>query len=107
MFVNSTIQNGTIISMKLTSGDEVIAKVVSQGTGIVCVSKPIVLVMTPNGVAFMSFMIGADDNAQLTFNTDQILVMTPAREELKNAYIENTSGIIPASGTIPEGLLIS
>lgn len=109
MFIKKNIEKGSIIAIKLTTGDEIIAKVVSHDVGAdkLVITKPIAVGLAPNGaVAFIPFMIGAKEDAELTFDLrHHIVTYANAREELKNAYIENTSGIIPAGGSMPEGLI--
>ena len=63
--------------------------------------------MTQNGVAFIPYMLGASENAELTFDLrHHIVTYTIAREELKNAYIQNTTGLVTAGpGSVPEGLI--
>lgn len=110
MFIKKNIEKGSILAMKLSTGEEIIAKVISHDVGAdkLVVSKPIAVGMGPNGsVGFMPYMMGlADDGDDLTFNMRyHVVTYANAREELKNAYIQNTSGITPAGGSMPEGLV--
>ena len=109
MLIKQRIELGSIIAMKLVTGDELIAKVVSHdvGANVLVVAKPIAVGMTQNGsVAFMPYMLGLSEGGDLTFNMDKIVTYVNAREELKNAYIQNTTGIVAAgAGSIPGGLI--
>ena len=103
MFFDKKIEAGTIISIKLVSGDELIAKLVALGDKVMRVSKPIAVAMAPNGsVAFIPFMLGADEDAELSFELNKVVTYVTARKELRDAYIQNTSGLVTASeGSIP------
>ncbi len=95
---------GDYVALKLVSGDEIITKIKEINNDEISVSKPIAVIMAPNGaMAFVPFMFGADEESDLIFKTNQVVAMAHAREEFKNAYIENTSGITPAGG-LTDGL---
>lgn len=105
MLIKKNIEKGSIIAIKLVTGDEIVTKVVSHdvGANILVVSKPIAVAMAPNGsVAFIPYMVAAPDDVELTINMDNIVTYADAREELKNAYIQNTTGIVP-TGIVPAG----
>lgn len=109
MFIKKNIEKGSILAMKLSTGEEIIAKVISHDVGAdkLVVSKPIAVGMGPNGsVAFMPYMLGLADDGEIILNMRfHVVTYANAREELKNAYIQNTSGITPAGGSMPEGLV--
>jgi len=109
MLIKKSIEKGSIIAIKLVTGDELVAKVVSHDVGAdsLVISRPIAVGMAPNGsVAFIPFMLGAAEHVEITLNMDKIVAHTTAREELKNAYIQNTTGIVTAgAGSVPDGLI--
>lgn len=108
MLVKKNIKKGSIIAIKLVTGDEIVSKVVSHdvGANILVISKPIAVAMAPNGsIAFIPYMVSAPDDVELTLNMDHIVTQTPARDELKNAYIQNTTGLVAAGSGAPKGLL--
>jgi len=97
MLLNKKIEVGTIISVKLVSGDELITKMVGLDEKVIRISKPIAVAMAPNGsVAFIPFMLGADEDVELTINLAKIVTYVAARKELRDAYIQNTSGLVTA-----------
>jgi len=108
MLLKKKLEKNSIISIKLISGEEIIAKLISNEKDEIVISKPLMIMLTQNGgAAFMPYMLGAEEKAELTLNNNAIIFMTLTRSELKNAYISNTSGIIPAgSDNVKEGSII-
>ena len=104
MLIQQRPEQGTIVAVKLTSGDEIVGKIERINATELVVSKPIAIGISAQGVGFAPFMVSADDDISFTFNLAQVITYIEAREEIKNAYIQSTSGITPA-GSLPEGLI--
>ena len=105
MIVAPKIEHGTVVSLKITSGEELVAKLDAFGSDEVRLSKPFTLAVTPQGIAFVPFLIGADENAKVSIKHPNVIAITPSREEVKSAYIQQTSGLVTASaGSIPDTL---
>jgi len=104
MLIQQRPEQGTIVAVKLISGDEIVGKIERISATELVVSKPIAIGISAQGVGFAPFMVSADDDISLTFNLAQVITYIEAREEIKNAYIQSTSGITPA-GNLPEGLI--
>ncbi len=105
MLITKPPASGDIIAMKLITGEEVIAKLKTDNGTALVVSKPIAVGMSPQGVGFMPFMISADEDAEMVFPSSMVVTHVVVRKELKDAYIQNTSGIVPANGPLPSGLV--
>ncbi len=109
MLLEKKVQVGDIIALKLVSGNELIAKLVSASEYVMIISKPIELGMAAGGgVGFGPFMLGAPEEVQMTIDKSMIVTFVKARKEIKDAYIESTSGIVPVgAGSVPDGLIKS
>jgi len=106
MLIQQKIETGTIVAVKLVGGEEILGKLERQNATELVISKPIAVGLSPQGVGFAPFMISSTDDVSLTFKLEHVVTYTPARKEIKNAYIESTSGITPAgAGSLPEGLV--
>jgi hypothetical protein len=85
---------GEIVSLKLTSGDELVAKLVEETLTEVKIENPIAVAMAPTGgVALIPFMLGIAEKSTLTLKKTDVLVLTKTRRELENAFIEQTTGL--------------
>ncbi len=106
MLLEQKPEKGTVVAIKLISGDEIVGKIERLNATEIVVSKPISIGITPQGVGFAPFMVSVVDDATLVFKLEQVITYAPAREEIKNAYIQSTSGITPAgTSSLPEGLV--
>ena len=105
MLIAPKIETGTVVSLKITSGEEIVAKLDAFGSEEVKLSTPFTLAVTPQGIAFVPFLIGADENVKVSIKHPNIIALTPSREEVKSAYIQQTIGLVTAgAGSIPETL---
>lgn len=105
MLLTKKLEVGDIITIKLVTGEEIIGKLKALGDKVLEISKPIAIGMSPQGIALLPFMISADEEVNLSFDMKMVVTYTPTRQELKDAYIENTTGITTASGLLPGGLV--
>lgn len=107
MLLEKKAQDGDIIAIKLVSGNEIVAKLVEKSERVITISKPVELGMaTAGNVGFGPFMIGAPDDVEMIFDLNMVVIFVKARKEIKDAYIQSTSGIVPAgAGSVPDGLI--
>jgi len=106
MLIEQKLEKGTVVAVKLISGDEIVGKIERLNATELVILKPIAIGLSGQGIGFGPFMLSAADDVALTFKLEQVVTYVQAREEIKNAYIQSTSGITPAgSGNLPEGLV--
>ena len=98
-------KSGDIVSMRLTNGEEVVGKLVSDHAGDYTLLKPIAIrlqMLAPGqpGLAFAPFMLARDDDGEFKFPAASIQVI-PAivRDDIKSYYLKETTGLeIPTAG---------
>ncbi len=104
----STISVGSVVSIKLITNDEIIAKVTSlNGSSSITVEKPLLMALTmdqrtsqPSVQMVPFWLLGANDDARIDIQTSHILAMTLSNDGAKNGYLQHTSGIIlPPAGS--------
>ena len=87
------IQKDTVATIKLVTGEEVIARVSNiQGTTIT-IERPLVIMMSPQGLAFGTFVPTMDYSKGIDIDTRNILVMGPALDKVATEYKNATSPI--------------
>jgi len=110
MLIQKKIEPGDIITLLLSNGQELVAKLVSENTGSVTITKPVTINIgadaTGNvGIQMLPyFVITSEPDAKLEIKDSHIITRTPSNEQAKNGYIRNTTGISVASG-VPSGLV--
>jgi len=97
MLINKGYEAGDIVCFKIVTGDEIIAKLVSEGSAGFVVSRPCTVIPSPQGLGLMQSLISADINTNVTLKNEHILMHGPVIKDIENHYIRTTTGIEPAS----------
>lgn len=90
--------------IKLTSGEEIISKVENKD-GVLCCSKPIVLIFTQQGVGMMPFMPSAQED-KVEINMTHVIATGTPEQQIIDAYTRETSSIIAATPEQTQNLRI-
>ncbi len=96
-----TINN--IYIFKLVTGEELIAKVVGKSDDAVEVSNPINMILTPQGLQMVPSLFSAEPGRTIQLNNSSWVMTADAREDVKNSWIEATTGIRPVTKQIITG----
>lgn len=98
----SKYSDGDIISMKISNGDEVVAKYVGESSEWFEVTKPMVVVTTQKGIVLMPALFTSEPGTnQMRFA--HIMLHGLTDEQMKAHYIGQTTGI----QTIPKSSIIT
>lgn len=103
MLLQKPIEGGDIVTIKLTTGEELIAKLVTINTDSITISKPLIVNLAQDprtgsvGIQMLPyFVLTGEPEAKLTISNAHIVVKTPAAEQAKNGYLQNTTGLTMA-----------
>ena len=77
------IKTDDIIALKLVSGEEVIAKVVTNDETMLTVNKPLTLIHTPKGVAMSQYILMQDMTVPVSIDKEKVIVITKANSNRK------------------------
>jgi hypothetical protein len=87
--------NGKVIAIKLISGEEIMAKLISTEDKTIILSNPVSYVMNMNPenpeqgeVMFAPWMLGIDMNSSIEINIDHILYFGAANKDASSKYSE-------------------
>lgn len=87
-----------IYTLKLNSGEELIAKVTSVNDRYIIISSPVSVAPGPNGgIGLVPSLFTAKLNGPVTINTSSIAIVADVDENVQAKYIEATTGL-----TIPD-----
>ena len=84
MFEN--IKDGDLITLKLASGEEVIAKYVSGADSYISIEKALVLMQGPQGLAFGTFFSTAEQDKPINIAKDKITSIAYINEKIQQEY---------------------
>lgn len=88
------IQINEIYTFKLTSSEELIAKVVDIFDGYVELSHPIAAVPGPQGLQLMPSMFTSNLDKNVQLNKSSIAMVGEAREDVRSKYVEAVTGLV-------------
>lgn len=104
MLKQSNHKAGDIVSVVLTTGQELITKLVEENQigGVLTVRQPLSLVIGPDGQGgFQPFSITGDSDKEVEIKLAQVISVMQTRKEIASAYSATTSGlVVPESGLI-------
>ena len=81
MFEN--FKEGNLITIKLVSGEEVIAKLKSINADYIGIEKALVLMQGPQGLAFGTFFSTAEQNEPINVSRDKITTIANINDKIK------------------------
>ena len=91
---------GQIVSMKLTSGDEVVGKITGQTPEGITLSKHVILAASRDGLAMVPFMMTANPDGDFLFKVNNIMCLVDTNQQVSDAYFQSVTGITPVRNSI-------
>lgn len=83
-----------VVCLLMTSGMEVICKLVRAEDGGVVIRKPHMIAATGQGVMLVPMMISCSDDAEFYLSKSTFAICSDkVSHEMENAYLERTSGL--------------
>jgi hypothetical protein len=93
----------TIYTFKLSNGDELVTKIKEIHADHLVIENPILTVLSPKGLQMMPALFSADLQHEMRLNTSSWVLVAETREDVRNSWIEATTGIRPATRQIITG----
>jgi len=93
MLIELNHKKGDIISIKLVTGEELVARFEEETDTDITVDKPMSLQIGPQGVGISQFMLTMDMDSKVTISKHNCLVIAPTRKEMSDQYIQGTTGL--------------
>ena len=84
MFEN--FKEGNLITLKLASGEEVIAKFKSLNAGYISIDKALVLMQGPQGLAFGTFFSTAEQKEPINICKNKITSIANINDKIRTEY---------------------
>ncbi len=93
MIIDKGVTVGEVVTIKLTSGEELIAKFVEEQSQSYKVSKPLVLSMNQKGLGMIPFLFTVNPDKDVKINKSTVVVIETTEIEFANQYLAGTTGI--------------
>lgn len=91
--MNTQLVNNTTYTIKLNSGEELIAKVVESTSSYIKIDTPVSIAGGAKGLQLIPSMFTADPDSLVTLNTMCIAMCTVTEDSIRLKYVEATTGI--------------
>lgn len=101
MLIEKSVSAGDLASLKLITGEEIIARLEEERADAYVISRPVMLVPTERGTAMVGYLLTADVDKNLVIDRSKVIVIALSKKELEPSYIQATTGI----STINTGIM--
>ena len=89
-----TIKVGEVYTLKLTSGEEVVARVTEIEDQYLLLHDPVSVAPGPQGLGLMQSLFTANPKDPARLNINNITIFALTDESVKSKYIEATTGLV-------------
>jgi len=93
MLIDKGVSLGEIVTLKLTSGEELVAKLVDDGPMFYKLSKPMVIAMGPKGPGLMPYLFTVHPDKEVKLNKSTVVVIEATDKEFADQFTQSTTGI--------------
>jgi len=93
MIIQTPYKVGDIVSIKLSSGEEMVATLESETKEHVILRKPLMLVAGQQGAGLAPFMFTVDQDAKYTVKLNSIICIVKTAKDAASTYTQSTTGL--------------
>lgn len=98
-----TPKTDTIYTFKIATGEEIVAKLVEVTDSHMLLQNPILTVLSPQGLQMMPALFSANQDKMVRLNIHSCAMIADTRDDVRNSWIQATTGIAPVSKQIITG----
>jgi hypothetical protein len=92
MLMKKPITAGSVVSIKIINGDEIIARYESEDTDTVTINKPLALTMGAQGLGMIPWVFLGDAET-VTLQKSHVFFVIPSKKDAADQYMQGTTGI--------------
>jgi hypothetical protein len=93
MLIDKGVSEGEVITLKLTSGEEIVAKLVEDGAAYYKLKNPQVIGMGPKGPGLMPYLFTVDPSKEIKLLKTTVTVAEATDKSFADQFIQSTTGI--------------
>lgn len=91
--IKKPAKSGDIVTIKLTSAEELIARLDAETPTYIEVTNPMTLSYGPQGISLTPWLITAENTNNLQISKERVMIMTTTMKRAADQYVQGTSGI--------------
>lgn len=93
MLIDKGVSAGEVVTLKLTSGEELVAKLVEMTATHYKLSRPMVIGMGAKGPGLMPYLFTVHPEKEVKLNMSTVVVIESTDKEFADQFIQSTTGI--------------
>ena len=93
MLIEAPFKTGDTVSLKLTSGEEVVGRFDTSADGKITLIKPLMMVVQQHGIGLGPFMFSVSPETKFQFRETAVSCMAKTETEIAKQYTQSTTGI--------------
>ena len=93
MLIDKGVSIGEVITLKLTSGEELVAKLTEEKDSYYKLSRPMVIAMGAKGPGLMPYLFTVHPDKEVKISKVTVTVAEATDEAFAKQFLESTSGI--------------
>ena len=93
MLIDKGVCEGEVITFKLTSGEEIVAKLVEDGPVYYKLSRPMVIGMGQQGPGLMPYLFTVHPDKDVRLNKSVVAMAEATDKQFADQFIQQTTGI--------------
>lgn len=93
MLIDKGVTEGEVVTLKLTSGEEIIAKLVEDGPLHYKLSRPMVLTAGQQGLGMAPYLFTVNPDKEIKISKSTVTVCEATDKSFADSYIQGTTGI--------------
>lgn len=93
MIIEAPYTVGDVVSIKLTTGEELMARYNDKTATHLRLTKPMILVATEHGVGFAPFMFTISPETRVEIGINNIICVVKSAKDAADMYIKQTTGL--------------
>jgi len=93
MLIDKGLMEGEVITFKLTSGEEIVAKLLENSPMYYKLSRPMVIGMGPKGPGLMPYLFTVHPDKEIKLAKSTVTVAESTDKTFADQFIETTTGI--------------
>jgi len=92
MLLKKPITSGSVVSIKIINGDEIIARYENEDADTVTINRPLALTMGQGGLGMIPWVF-LGDSETITLQKSHLFFVIPSKKDAADQYLQGTTGI--------------
>lgn len=93
MLIDKGLAHNDVVTLKLNSGEELVARFDSESDTQYKITKPMVIAMGPNGPGLMPYLFTVSPDKVIAITKTAVIMISPSDKTFADQYLRHTTGL--------------